>query len=194
MAPLTQQSAEAVALSATQGWDKKAAVRNFKSFSSSDNFSLLIFWVGSLYQAALLRNSNPFEPSHRQSPEPQRWWDSMGQTWTSAFCWKCFQKENNTGYGTADPNTTSRRGGLEEQRHKQPAELASKWSWYKHSSETRLQSWKPSQKSSHLLPTWWNESTEAMDLSQLPCLWAFEEGKSTKLSCQNIIYINNREK
>lgn len=49
MAPLTQQSAEAVALSTTPGWEQKEAMRNSKSFSGSDNFSLFIFWVGSLY-------------------------------------------------------------------------------------------------------------------------------------------------
>lgn len=38
-------------------------MRNSKSFSGSDNFSLFIFWVGSLYQAALLGNTaTPLSP------------------------------------------------------------------------------------------------------------------------------------
>lgn len=82
MAPLTQQSAEAVALSATRGWEKKAAMRNFKSFSGSDNFSLLIFWVGSLYQAALLGNTAiPLSQvtGRAQSPEDDgTWWGRLG--------------------------------------------------------------------------------------------------------------------
>lgn len=152
MALLTQQSAEAVPLSTTSGWEKKAAVRNFKTFPGSGNFSLLILGGQSVLGISLRKHSNPSEPSYMQSPEPQRCWDPRGQTWTSAFCWKWFQKENYTGYGSAGPNTSLRRGRLEEQWHKKPPELASKWSWCKCESET--QSWKPSQKSSHLLPTW----------------------------------------
>lgn len=109
-----------------------------------------------------------------QNPEPQRCWDPRGQTWTSALCWKWFQKENNTGYGTAGPNIGSKRGGLEERGTR------SQLSWLPSDHGTSVnQKHRAENHSKNLATSFQLGKTKAlhvMDLSQLPSwTWAHLE-------------------